>query len=208
MIRIPGSPVTSKETSPSLAAIVAAVDGELPDFRAQTSPEGMLTIAFTDIEGSTAMLERMGEERWFKLMMDHNTMVQECVTSHCGEVVKSQGDGFMVVFSSSSAALAWAVDLQWILAKHNSAPAEEPLRVRIGLHTGNIFQADHDFFGKAVVLAARITGHARGGQVLVSGACRDYTLRSGRWRYGPQRDLKLKGLAGPERVYRLDWTKC
>jgi class 3 adenylate cyclase len=198
--------VTPEETSPSLAAIVAAVDPELPEYRARTSPDGMVTIVFTDIEESTELMERIGEERFVKALLAHNRIVRECVAKTDGDVVKSQGDGFMLVFASASAALACAVELQRILARYNEDKPDEPLRMRIGMHTGNIFQAEGDFLGKAVVLAARITGQARGGQILVSAACREYTEGTGRWRYGEASALQLKGIMGPESASPLDWA--
>ena len=112
----------------------------------------------------------------------------------------------MVAFASASAALDCAVELQRDLSRHNAQRPAQSLRVRVGLHTGNIFQLDDDFLGKAVVLAARITGRARGGEILVSSDCREYTRRVGRWRYGPAMELRLKGLAGAQRVYSLDWS--
>jgi class 3 adenylate cyclase len=198
--------VTPSETSPSLAAIVAQVGAEVPAYRDRTSPDGMMTVAFTDIEGSTEMMERLGEDRWLQLMFIHNGIVRECVDDHGGEVVKSQGDGFMVVFASASRALDCAVGLQRALERHNAGDVPETLRVRVGLHTGNIFHTDEDFLGRAVVLAARITGQARGGEILVSAACREYTRHVGRWRYGQALELSLKGLANVERVYRLEWS--
>ena len=165
----------------------------------------MLTIAFTDIEGSTEMMEELGEAQWIELMIAHDRMVRDCVGEHGGEVVKSQGDGYMIVFSSASAALDCAVQLQRVLTGYHRREPPETLRIRVGLHTGNIFQADHDFLGKAVVLAARITGRAQGGEILVSAACQSYTARLGRWRYGAAMELSLKGLANVERVFRLDW---
>ena len=199
--------VPSGETSPSIATIVEEVGEEIPGFREKTSPDGMLTIAFTDIEGSTEMMERLGEDRFVEVMIVHNRMVRDCVGAHGGEVAKSQGDGFMIVFSSASAALDCAVELQRILSRyHAREPAEPLLLVRVGLHTGNIFQAEYDFLGRAVVLAARITGRARGGEILVSAACRDYTRHLGRWRYGEAMEVSLKGLASVERVYSLDWS--
>ena len=203
---MPGIAVSSTETSPSLTAVVAEVDLDFPAFRSQTSPDGMLTIAFTDIERSTERMEKLGEHRWLELMLRHNRIVRSAVQRRGGDVVKTQGDGFMIVFSSASAALAWSVDLQRMLARNNPGGVEEPLLVRIGLHTGNIFQAEEDFLGRAVVLAARITGHAEGGQILVSAACRRYTRRARPWRYGEPVELILKGLAQPELVYPLDWT--
>jgi class 3 adenylate cyclase len=198
--------VTSSETSASLAAIVEDVGAEVPGYRKRTSPDGMLTVAFTDIEGSTAMMESIGEARWMEVIFIHNRMVRECVRGHGGDVIKSQGDGFMVTFSSASAALDWAVALQQQLARYNAGAPIAPLHVRVGMHTGNIFQADEDFLGKAVVLAARITGRARGDEILVSAASREYTEHLGRWTYGRPMQLRLKGLTRVECVYSLDWA--
>lgn len=198
--------VPSSETSPSLAAMVEEMGPDLPVCREKTSPDGMLTLAFTDIEGSTEMMESMGENRWVEVMFIHNQIVRRCVEGHGGDVIKSRGDGFMIAFASASAALDCAVELQRVLSRYNAAEPIQPLRVRVGLHTGNIFQLDDDFLGKAVVLAARITGHAQGGEVLVSSACREYTRSVGRWRYGPAMELRPKGLASVEQVYPLDWS--
>jgi class 3 adenylate cyclase len=203
---VSGLSVSSSETSPSIAAIVEEIGPDLPDYREKTSPDGMLTIAFTDIEGSTEMMERLGENRWLDVMLVHNRIVRGCVAEYGGEVVQSRGDGFMIVFASASASLDCAVELQRTLSRHNATEPSQTLLVRVGLHTGNIFYLDDDFLGKAVVLAARITGHAHGGQILVSAACREYTRHVGRWRYGRGMELRLKGLADVERAYSLDWA--
>jgi eukaryotic-like serine/threonine-protein kinase len=197
--------VPTGETSPSLATIVAEMGSELHGCRENTSPDGMLTVAFTDIEASTEMMERLGEDRWLDVMATHNRIVRDCVEEYGGEVIKSRGDGYMVTFASASAALDCAVELQRMLSRYNARESAQPLRVRVGMHTGNIFHLDDDFLGKAVVLAARITGHARGGEILVSAACREYTSSVGRWRYGQAIELRPKGLASVEQVYSLDW---
>ena len=202
---VPGLSVTTEDTSPSLAAIVAQVDPDLPECREQTSPDGMMTIVFTDIEGSTAMMERLGEDDWFEILRAHNELVRGLVVDHCGQVVKSQGDGFMLAFRSSAAALTCAVELQRAVTRSNESQLERALRVRIGVHTGNMFELDGDFLGRAVVLAARITGRARGGEVLVSEASKEYTERLARWDFGSPTLLSLKGLTNAERVYALDW---
>jgi len=199
--------VSRSETSPSLAAIVEEMGPDLPVCREKTSPDGMLTVTFTDIEGSTEMMERMGEGRWVDVMLHHNRITRDCVDEYGGEVIKSRGDGFMITFASASAALDCAVELQRSLSRYNVPGPAGPLRVRVGLHTGNIFHLDDDFLGKSVVLAARITGHARGGEILVSAACREYTMSVGRWRYREAMDLRPKGFAGVERVYSLDWSE-
>jgi class 3 adenylate cyclase len=74
------------------------------------------------------------------------------------------------------------------------------------LHTGNVFQERDDFLGKTVVVAARITGRARGGEVLVSGALKDYTDHLAQWRFGPPSDLNLRGLSSPQRVHPVYWN--
>jgi class 3 adenylate cyclase len=91
------------------------------------------------------------------------------------------------------------------VSRSNATQLERALRVRIGVHTGNMFELDGDFLGRAVVLAARITGRARGGEVLVSAASKEYTERLGRWEFSAPTLLSLKGLANAERVYSLDW---
>jgi class 3 adenylate cyclase len=197
--------VTPQETSPSLAAIVAQVDPNLPEYRHQTSPDGMITIVFTDIEGSTEMMERLGEEAWVEMIRVHTKLVRSVVATCGGDVAKSQGDGFMLVFGSASGALACAVELQRAVARFNSGHRSPPLRLRIGVHTGSVFQLEDDFFGRTVVLAARITGRAHGGQVLVSAASKEYTESVRRWSYGPPASVSLKGLDDPQRVYSLDW---
>jgi class 3 adenylate cyclase len=199
--------VSRDETSTSIAAIVAELDVEPLAQRTHTSPDGMMTIVFTDVEGSTEMLERLGEDRWFEMMLTHNQLIRTTVSHHGGSVVKSQGDGFMILFSSASAALALAIALQRAFVEQNPGGPDDPLRVRIGLHTGNVLQTEEqDYLGRAVVLAARITGRARGGEILVSDACRDYTEHVGEWQYGRPAELNLKGLTDTARVHPLDWA--
>ena len=135
----------------------------------------------------------------------HNKLVRRVVAECGGDVTKSQGDGFMLVFRSAGSALSFAVELQRAVRRFNAANRAPSLRVRIGVHTGNVFELEDDFFGRAVVLAARITGRAHGGQVLVSAASKEYTERLGLWSYGAPTSLSLKGLAEAQRVYSLDW---
>ena len=85
----------------------------------------------------------------------------------------------MLAFRSAGSALTCAAELQRAVAECNDTQLERAVRVRIGVHTGNMFELDGDFLGRAVVLAARITGRARGGEVLVSAASREYTEASG-----------------------------
>ena len=193
------------ETLPSLAAIVPQTDAALVDYRHPTSPTGTMTIVFTDIERSTELMERVGEQAWLETLLAHHNLVRGVVARCGGDVVKSQGDGFMLAFGSASSALSFAVELQRAIRRFNAANRTRKLCVRVGVHTGNILRLGNDFLGKAVVLAARITGQARGGEVLVSAASKKYTDCLGRWHYGSATSLSLKGLTDAQRVYSLDW---
>ncbi|MEA2479969.1 MAG: eukaryotic-like serine/threonine-protein kinase, partial [Thermoleophilaceae bacterium] len=137
--------------------------------RGRSSPEGAITIAFTDIEGSTRIVERLGDERWLALLHEHDAIVREHLAEHDGIEVKHQGDGFMLAFSSSRAALRFAIALQRALAEHGRRRPADALRVRIGVHSGFVIADADDYFGREVIVAARISSAAVGGEILVSG---------------------------------------
>ncbi|MBA3260864.1 MAG: adenylate/guanylate cyclase domain-containing protein, partial [Thermoleophilaceae bacterium] len=80
----------------SIYMIADAVRGEPLDLGSKTSPDGAVTIVFSDIEGSTEMMERLGERQWMEVLRDHDALIRGVVQSHDGTIVKSQGDGFML----------------------------------------------------------------------------------------------------------------
>ena len=145
--------------------MVSAVEVERPNLQPHAAPDGTVTLMFSDIEGSTAMTERLGDQRAQEVLRIHNAIFREQVAAHQGFEVKSQGDGFMIAFSSARRALECAVKIQQTLAAHNAENSDEPIRVRIGLHTGEAIKEGEDFFGKSVILAARIASQAVGGQI-------------------------------------------
>ncbi|MEE9285691.1 MAG: AAA family ATPase, partial [Dehalococcoidia bacterium] len=161
-LRAQGIDTTSPQTS--IDAVASAVYVDKPDLRQHAAPDGTVTILFSDIEGSTAITERLGDQRWLELLRAHNAIVRTRVAAHDGFEVKSEGDGFMLAFQSARKALECAVDIQRAFAERNES-AEEPIRVRIGLHTGEAIKEADDFFGKNVILAARIAGQAQGGEI-------------------------------------------
>ena len=118
--------------------------------------------------------------------------------------MKAQGDGFMLAFTSSRAGFACAIEMQRALDGHAPENSDERLRVRVGVHSGAMIQDGQDYFGRNVILAARIADHARGGEILVSEELRDYTHGSSA-RFLPPQKLALKGLAGTHTVYPVDW---
>ncbi len=118
----------------SIDLVAAAVSLERPDLRPHASPEGTVTILFSDIEGSTAANERLGDRRWLEVLRAHNRIVRREVAAQRGFEVKCQGDGFMIAFGSARrAALApWACNGPWA-----STPRPTP-RKRCGSASGSI----------------------------------------------------------------------
>jgi DNA-binding NarL/FixJ family response regulator len=168
-------------------------------------PEGTVTILFTDIEGSSAIFERLGDDGAHALVSEHNRMLRELVETHGGIEVKHQGDGLMLAFSSARRALLCAVDIQASMIERNAVEPETALSVRIGLNTGEVISEDDDYFGSTVILAARIAAAARGGQILVSEATKAVAGRVD----VPLTDLgvhNLRGLSEPCRLYEVAWT--
>jgi class 3 adenylate cyclase len=119
--------------------------------------------------------------------------------------VKSQGDGFMLAFPDPCEALECAVDVQRAFAERERDEDREKLRVRIGLHTGEVIAEEGDFFGKNVILAARIAAQAGGGEILVSEEMRQRAGGENGFNFDEGREIELKGLAGSHRVFRADW---
>ncbi|MEE8346635.1 MAG: adenylate/guanylate cyclase domain-containing protein, partial [Dehalococcoidia bacterium] len=165
-----------------------------------------VTILFSDIESSTAMTERLGDKRWLELLRGHNAIVRKRVAAHEGFEVKSEGDGFMLAFGSARKALACAIDIQRAFAERNES-ADEPIKVRIGLHTGEAIKEDEDFFGRNVILAARIASQAGGGEILVSSLLKELAESAGDIAFGDGREVELKGLAGTHRLFEVGWRQ-
>ena len=109
----------------------------------------------------------------------------------------------MVAFSSARRALECAIAIQNNLASHNAENSGEPITVRIGLHTGEAIKEREDFFGKTVILSARIASQARGGQILVSSLLKALVESSGEFEFGGGVEMELKGLAGTHQVFEL-----
>ena len=147
--------------------MIDAVAAEQPDIAAHAAPDGQVTILFSDIEDSTVITERLGDERWLRVLRAHNALFRRLVRGHGGYEVKNQGDGFMLVFPESDRALECAAAIQRALSEGEAVEGER-IRVRIGMHAGEAIREEGDFFGRSVILAARIAAQARGGEILVS----------------------------------------
>jgi class 3 adenylate cyclase len=190
----------------SLDSVAQSVEQERPDLRPAAAPDGTVTIMFSDIEDSTVLTERLGDTRWLELLRRHNEVIRREIVGHGGFEVKSQGDGFMVAFSSARSAIRCAIAIQREFVERRSVEGDEALRVRIGLHTGEVIREQEDFFGKNVILAARIAGCASGEQILVSALLRELVASTGEFEFGDPREERLKGLAEPQRLYQVQWA--
>jgi adenylate cyclase len=193
-----------RTTSIDLVAAAAAADP--PDFAALPADAGTLTIVFSDIENSTRRAVELGDGRWMALLEVHNSIVRRHVARHRGTEIKAQGDGFMLSFPSARSALSCTVDVQRALrALARSRPADG-LRVRVGVHTGEVIVGDDgDLFGRHVVIASRVADAARGGEILVSGLVRELVEPRGDFEFGAARLVTLKGLGADHPVYPVAW---
>ena len=161
------------------------------------------TILFTDVEGSTALTQRLGDAKARELLREHERIVREALKAHGGSEVKTMGDGFMASFSSATKALDCAIAVQRAFAAHDES-AEEPILVRIGLNAGEPIAEDDDLFGTAVNEAARITATAKGGEILVSNVVRE--LAKGKdFLFADRGEASLKGFDEPVRLYEVRW---
>ena len=170
-------------------------------------PTGTVTFLFTDIEGSTGLLDALGGDRYRELQDRHAEIIREAIAEEQGHEVRTEGDSFFVVFRTPAQAVGAAVSAQRRLG------AEAPrhgvqLRVRIGMHTGEGVLGGDDYLGIDVNRAARIAAAGHGGQVLISESTR--ALVADRLPDGVAIRMvgsyRLRGLPGAERIHQLEMS--
>jgi class 3 adenylate cyclase len=187
---------------PTAAVILEDVEELLPwQLRGKAGPARRVlkTFMFTDIVGSTNLVEALGDEAWETILAWHNATLREVFTAHGGEEISTTGDGFFVSFDSPDLAVAAAVAIQRRLAEHRSAHGFAP-QVRIGLHASDATQVAGDFHGKGVHEAARIAALGGPGDIVASEA----TVGGAHGTSKP-RSATLKGLTEPIEIVNVDW---
>jgi class 3 adenylate cyclase len=178
---------------------------EAPAKAEPPEPSGFRTVLFTDVEGSTALTQRLGDAKARTVLRQHERIVREALKAHGGSELKTMGDGFMASFSSATKALESAIAMQRAFAAHNKA-AEESILVRVGLNAGEPIAEDEDLFGTAVIEAARIAAAAKGGEILVSDVVRQ--LAKGKdFLFADRGEVALKGFDEPVRLYEVRWRE-
>ena len=183
--------VTGIPLTTSVEQIGYLVRDERPDVRPAAAPDGTVTIAFSDIESSTMLLDRLGDTEFMALLAWHDRIVRGTAEEHRGYIVKSQGDGFMIAFPSAAFALRASLEMRDRIAVGYGGL---PVRIRIGLHCGEALRHDDDFYGRTVVIAARVGALALGGEVLATGLVHNLARSLGTFTFGPPRSAALKGL--------------
>jgi adenylate cyclase len=167
--------------------------------------DGTVTIVFSDIEGSTSLNAQLGDRRWVRVLEAHDRLVETYVEKYRGLIVKTQGDGHMIVFSTPELAIDASLDIQRALAATWNRSRElrrTPVRVRIGMHTGTAVERAGDYFGQNVALAARVAAHAHGGEILVT---EEITAAfADRYLFEPSGTVALKGFEGTHDLWRVD----
>jgi adenylate cyclase len=185
-----------------LEALAVAVRDEQPDLTGSAAPDGTVTMAFTDIEDSTKLNASFGDRAWLEVLRAHNEIVTRLTAEHGGTIVKRQGDGFMLAFPSSLRGVACAQSIEKAMGEAFNDPGS-PIKVRIGVHVGEVLHEANDFFGHAVNYAARVAGAAQGGEVLVSTLVHDLVAPTGEFAFAEARQLELKGIDGQQTVWPL-----
>ena len=167
--------------------------------------EGRVTLVFSDIEDSTALNERLGDDTWVRVLAAHDSLVRSRVERYRGQVVKSFGDGFMIAFRDTEAACRAAVGVQKDLRRTLDPMLRvvAPVRVRIGVHTGEVISKDGDYFGRNVAMAARVGALATGGEVLATDAVAQALDDDAAVELVAMGEVELKGLPGQHQVWRV-----
>jgi len=166
---------------------------------------GPITVLFTDIAGSTAMTQSMGDEGAQLVVRAHNRVVREALSNNAGKEIKHTGDGIMASFNKTSDGVDAAIEMQRETARHNQEHPDLPLHLKIGLNAGEPISEDNDLFGTVVQLSARIVDKASADQIFVSsiirGICagKDYAFAS-------QGGFEMKGFGEEIVLYEVIWN--
>jgi adenylate cyclase len=202
---VASGPSGIRETS--MESVARAVEAAPPPLAAVEHDHGTITIVFSDIESSTERATSMGDAAWMKVLAAHNDIVQTHVAKWDGTVIKNQGDGFMLTFGGARRALRAMIDVQRDLEQYALDHPDRGVRVRVGVHTGEVIAEEGDIFGKHVMFAARVGGLADGGEIVVSAIVREIASARGDLGFGEPRVVSLKGIEGEHAVYPLLWRE-
>jgi class 3 adenylate cyclase len=169
------------------------------------SETATVTVLFTDVVGSTALRQHQGETLAHDIMNAHNEIVRRQIRENAGHEIKTIGDSFMATFESARRAVECAVAVQRALHDYNRQHPGQPLKIRIGLHTGEVIRAANDLFGTSVDAAARIMAKAEGEEILVSDTLKSILGASKDFGFKDRKRVPLKGFPERWRLWEVTW---
>jgi len=167
---------------------------------------GPITVLFTDIAGSTAMTQALGDAGAQEVVRAHNRVVRAALTDHRGKEVKHTGDGIMASFSSTSDGLDAAIHMQRGTELHNKQNPKLPLHLKIGINTGEPIQEDNDLFGATVQMSARIVDKAQADEIFVSEIVRGICSGKG-YKFKNRGGFPMKGFDGDVPLFEVEWRE-
>jgi class 3 adenylate cyclase len=176
---------------------------QVPAWVVEGATEGLLTVLFTDIVGSTELTARRGDDEARATRDLHDRLVREQLAIYGGREVQTTGDGFLVTFNSVRKAIACACAIQGAQLVHNQRFPDRALSVRLGLHTGEVSRRDDGLFGSAVNLAARVMSKAGPGDVLVSDVAKRMAGKVVDVEFRDRGRFQLRGFPARHRLYEV-----
>jgi len=191
-------------------AVLAAIDefigdGEQMPTASKTPTGDTHTILFTDMEGSTTLADRLGDDAAQAIRRTHNDIVRAALSANGGSEIKHTGDGIMASFTTASSALDCAIAIQRGVAAHKDQQPDSPLSVYIGLNAGEPIAEDDDLFGTSINLAARICDRAEAGQIIAANVVRE--LAAGKqFLFADLGETELRGFEDPVKLWELRWS--
>jgi adenylate cyclase len=189
----------------SIDVIASALEPVIPTLGKISSPDGAVTLMLSDIADANNVAEQLGPERWERLLADHRLLVEQLVSRHDGQVMRFERDGFLASFNSTHAGLHAAVELQRTFTGPAGDAGAPAIQVRAGLHSGFVIANPEQMLGRNGVLASRIAGQARAGEILVSSNVKQYTETDPSFRFEEHGEYHFKGLHGEHTVYAVSW---
>ncbi len=141
-----------------------------------------------------------------EVVENHNRIVRTQCEAHGGFEVELRGDGFLIAFATPLSGVRCAVALQRAFEAYSRGHAEQPIRIRIGLHCGEAIRDEDKFFGKTVIHAFRIADLAASEEILISGHLKQLVESRGTFRFADERRVTLKGFSGEHPIVRVEWT--
>ncbi len=172
---------------------------------AQEPGPAVVTLLFTDLVGSTELLDALGDDEAERLRRMHFGLLRDVAGAHSGQEVKNLGDGLMVAFSSAVNAVSCAVGIQQAVYRHNARQGDDRLKVRVGLNVGEPIRDEEDYFGTPVVVAKRLCDRAEGGQILASDLLRALIGSRGSFGFRSLGSMALKGISEPLPTVQIEW---